>query len=102
VLTSSYECSAENLLKKSIPIEVFCKTKKSIMNNPSLVAIVIGVLVAITFAGGFALSDWRSEARIRKLTTDNTVLTVLHQECKANAISHQKPNQPSKWRIVHD
>ena len=40
------------------------------ISTPVITAIVIAVLVALAFSGGFALSDWRMAARIQQLNND--------------------------------
>lgn len=51
------------------------------ISTPAITAIVIVVLVALAFSGGFALSDWRMASRIQQLNSDNAVLSAANDRC---------------------
>ncbi|MEO7558779.1 MAG: hypothetical protein ABIT23_00800 [Nitrosospira sp.] len=51
------------------------------ISSPAITAIVIAVLVAISFSGGFALSDWRMAAQIQRLNTNNAMLSAANDRC---------------------
>jgi hypothetical protein len=54
------------------------------MISPAITAIVIAVLGAVAFTGGFAVSDWRSAAEIRRLNSDNAVLSASNNKCASD------------------
>lgn len=51
------------------------------MITPSITAIVIAVLAALAFGGGFALSDWRMASQIQRLNSNNAVLSAANDRC---------------------
>ena len=51
------------------------------ISTPAITAIIIAVLVALSFSGGFALSDWRMASRIQQLNSDNAVLSAANDRC---------------------
>lgn len=51
------------------------------MISPAITAIVIAVLAALAFGGGFALSDWRTTAQIQRLNTNNAMLSAANDKC---------------------
>ena len=51
------------------------------ISTPAITAIVIAVLVALAFSGGFALSDWRMASRIQQLNSNNAVLSAANDRC---------------------
>jgi hypothetical protein len=51
------------------------------MISPAITAIIIAVLAALAFVGGFAVSDWRSAAEIRRLNSDNALLSASNNKC---------------------
>ena len=51
------------------------------ISTPAITAIVIAVLVALAFSGGFALSDWRMASRIQQLNSNNAVLSAANDKC---------------------
>src|SRR6187455_510263 len=51
------------------------------MISPAVTAVVIAVLAALAFGGGFALSDWRGAAQIQRLNTNNAMLSAANDRC---------------------
>jgi hypothetical protein len=51
------------------------------ISTPAITAIIIAVLVALAFSGGFALSDWRMASRIQQLNSNNAVLSAANDRC---------------------
>lgn len=51
------------------------------MISPAITAIVIAVLAAIAFGGGFALSDWRTASRMERLNSSNAMLSAANDKC---------------------
>lgn len=51
------------------------------MISPAVTAVVIAVLAALAFGGGFALSDWRTASQIQRLNTDNAMLSAANDKC---------------------
>ncbi|MDQ3186890.1 MAG: hypothetical protein M3Q16_10650 [Pseudomonadota bacterium] len=51
------------------------------MITPAITAIVIAVLAALAFSGGFALSDWRMASQIQRLNSNNAVLSAANDKC---------------------
>ncbi|SCY26458.1 hypothetical protein SAMN05216420_10440 [Nitrosospira sp. Nl5] len=51
------------------------------MITPAITAIVIAVLAALAFGGGFALSDWRMASQIQRLNSNNAVLSAANDQC---------------------
>lgn len=47
----------------------------------TITAIVIAVLVALAFGGGFVLGDWRMASRMQRLNSDNAVLSAANDRC---------------------
>ena len=54
------------------------------MISPAITAIIIAVLAAVAFIGGFAVSDWRSAAEIRQLNSDNALLSASNNKCASD------------------
>ena len=54
------------------------------MITPAITAIIIIVLSAVAFVGGFAVSDWRSSVEIRRLTSDNALLSASNNKCASD------------------
>lgn len=51
------------------------------MISPAMTAIVIAVLTALAFSGGFALSDWRTSVRVQRLNSNNAMLSAANDKC---------------------
>ena len=51
------------------------------MISPAVTAVVIAILAALAFGGGFALSDWRAAAQIQRLNTNNAMLSAANDKC---------------------
>ena len=51
------------------------------ISTPAITAIIIAVLVALAFSGGFALSDWRMASRVQQLNSNNAVLSAANDRC---------------------
>ncbi|SFW21704.1 hypothetical protein [Nitrosovibrio sp. Nv17] len=51
------------------------------VGTPAVTAIVIAVLVALAFGGGFALGDWRATMQIQRLHNDNALLSAANDRC---------------------
>ncbi|KIO48206.1 hypothetical protein [Nitrosospira sp. NpAV] len=51
------------------------------MISPAVTAVVIAILAALAFGGGFALSDWRTASQIQRLNTDNAMLSAANDKC---------------------
>lgn len=51
------------------------------MISPAVTAIVIAILAALAFGGGFALSDWRMASQIQRLNTNNAMLSAANDKC---------------------
>lgn len=51
------------------------------MISPAITAIIIAVLVALAFGGGFALADWRMALQVQRLNSDNAMLSVANDKC---------------------
>ncbi|MGH8684710.1 MAG: hypothetical protein ACREUM_05085 [Nitrosospira sp.] len=51
------------------------------MITPAITAIVIGVLAALAFSGGFALGDWRMASQVQRLNSNNAVLSAANDKC---------------------
>lgn len=51
------------------------------MISPAITAIVIAVLAALAFGGGFAVSDWRAGAERVRLTSSNATLKAANDKC---------------------
>lgn len=54
------------------------------MISPVITAIVIAVLAALAFGGGFALSDWRTAAQVQRLNSNNAMLSAANDKCAAD------------------
>jgi outer membrane murein-binding lipoprotein Lpp len=57
------------------------------MISPTILAVVIAIFTALSFTGGFVVSNWRSGARIEKLSSENSVLTAANDHCAADVQS---------------
>ena len=57
------------------------------MISPAITAIIIAVLAAVAFTGGFAVSNWRSTAEIQRLNSDNAMLSASNNKCAADVQS---------------
>lgn len=49
--------------------------------SPAITAIVIAIFAALAFAGGFVVSDWRSESHMQRLRSQNAVLSAANEKC---------------------
>ena len=54
------------------------------MISPAITAIIVAVLAAVAFTGGFAVSDWRSAAEIQRLNSDNAMLSASNNKCASD------------------
>jgi hypothetical protein len=54
------------------------------MISPAITATIIAVLTVIAFVGGFAVSDWRSAAEIRRVNSDNALLSASNNKCASD------------------
>jgi len=54
------------------------------MISPAITAIIIAVLAAVAFTGGFAVSNWRSTAEIQRLNSDNAMLSASNNKCASD------------------
>ena len=57
------------------------------MISPAITAIIIAVLAAVAFTGGFAVSNWRSTAEIQRLNSDNAMLSASNNKCASDVQS---------------
>lgn len=53
-------------------------------SGPAITAIIIGVVAAFFFGGGFAVSDWRSGEEIACLASNKVVLGAANDKCTAD------------------
>lgn len=63
------------------------------MISPAITAIIIAVLTALAFGGGFAVSDWRDGRTVEKLQSDNAVLRAANDKCSADVQQVKKAVQ---------
>jgi len=54
------------------------------MISPAITAIIIAVVAAVAFTGGFAVSNWRSTAEIQRLNSDNAMLSASNNKCASD------------------
>jgi hypothetical protein len=54
------------------------------MISPAITATIIAVLTVIAFVGGFAVSDWRAAAEIRRINSDNALLSASNNKCASD------------------
>ena len=66
-------------LSNAISTELFLQ-----MISPAITAIIIAVLAAVAFTGGFAVSNWRSTAEIQRLNSDNAMLSASNNKCASD------------------
>ena len=57
------------------------------MISPAITAIIIAVVAAVAFTGGFAVSNWRSTAEIQRLNSDNAMLSASNNKCASDVQS---------------
>jgi hypothetical protein len=60
------------------------------MISPAIAAIAIAALASLAFAGGFAVSDWRSSGEMARLNLDNKVLSASNTQCATDITSVRK------------
>lgn len=49
--------------------------------SPAITAVLIGIVAAFSFGGGFALGDWRMAPRVARLSSDNALLSAANDRC---------------------
>jgi outer membrane murein-binding lipoprotein Lpp len=49
--------------------------------SPAITAVLIGIVAAFSFGGGFALGDWRIASRLERLSSDNALLSAANDRC---------------------
>ncbi|SOD42387.1 hypothetical protein [Nitrosovibrio sp. Nv4] len=49
--------------------------------SPAITAIIIAVFAALSFGGGFVVSDWRSGKEVQRLGSENVVLRASNDKC---------------------
>jgi hypothetical protein len=49
--------------------------------SPAITAVLIGIVAAFSFGGGFALGDWRMASRLERLSSDNALLSSANDRC---------------------
>jgi hypothetical protein len=49
--------------------------------SPAITAVLIGIVAAFSFGGGFALGDWRMASRLERLSSDNALLSAANDRC---------------------
>lgn len=49
--------------------------------SPALLAIILGITVALSFAGGFTVSNWHDSGKMAALSSSNAVLKVANDSC---------------------
>lgn len=49
--------------------------------SPAITAVLIGIVAAFSFGGGFALGDWRINHRLERLESDNKLLSAANDRC---------------------
>jgi len=49
--------------------------------SPAITAVLIGIVAAFSFGGGFALGDWRMASRVAHLSSDNALLSAANDRC---------------------
>jgi hypothetical protein len=49
--------------------------------SPAITAVLIGIVAALSFGGGFALGDWRMVSRLERLSSDNALLSTANDRC---------------------
>jgi hypothetical protein len=54
------------------------------MISPAITAAIIAVLAVLAFVGGFAVSDWRAAGEIRRLNSDNAMLSASNNKCASD------------------
>lgn len=52
--------------------------------SAAMTAIAIGVLVMLSFIGGFAVADWRASGKLERAQALNDSLTTANQRCGAD------------------
>ena len=51
------------------------------LGSPLITAILMGVIAAFSFGGGFAIGDWRMASRLERLSSDNALLKAANERC---------------------
>lgn len=49
--------------------------------SPAITAVLMGIIAAFSFGGGFALGDWRMTSRLERLSSDNALLSASNDRC---------------------
>ncbi|MBA4141950.1 MAG: hypothetical protein H0X43_02870 [Nitrosospira sp.] len=57
------------------------------IGSPAITAILIAVLGALAFSGGFVVSNWRSASEIQRLKSTNAVLSAANDKCATDVQS---------------
>lgn len=57
------------------------------ISTSAITAVVIAVIAALAFSGGFALSDWRMALQIQRLNSNNAVLSAANDKCATDTQS---------------
>ena len=57
--------------------------------SPAITAIIIAVFAALSFSGGFVVSDWRSGKQVERLSSENAVLRAANDKCATDVVTVQ-------------
>ena len=49
--------------------------------SPAITAVLMGIIAAFSFGGGFAIGDWRMASRLERLSSDNALLSASNDRC---------------------
>jgi hypothetical protein len=58
--------------------------------SPAITAVLIGIIVAFSFGGGFALGDWRMASRLERLSSDNALLWAVNDRAAVDLQAARK------------
>ncbi len=59
----------------------------SMTSSSAITVVVIAVIAALAFSGGFALSDWRMALQMQRLSSNNAVLSAANDKCATDTQS---------------
>ena len=55
--------------------------------SPAITAIVIVIFTVLGFGGNFAVSDWRSDKEVQRLSSKNAVLRAANDKCATDVVA---------------
>jgi hypothetical protein len=77
----SLESRSDSRIPPAANAAFFSSEKRQSMLSPAITAIIIGVVAALAFGGGFAIADWRKSGELERARSESKLLTASNNKC---------------------